>query len=590
MTLSISTMLHFPPSLIVSTSIVTAALPVYPHPLAHLLLRYLLNPSILPQLPIIKLTMHSEIHWPLSSSEVQQLSSSLRMRPEDLRAMIDSGRFERLRVDELKDVIRFYKDRMVRLWRMHPPIWMSLYGRKADLLAVVQRTVAYRPEALPHQQQLPPSTPIRVPPSSQPYRSPNAQYSTRPNRPLLSIQPFHLNEAMIKKQRGPFALFEKLLAQTTLVENNYASINCELDTELLHALRRSADHTGRIKVFLRLVSSDLRTLVPWDPNFTLIVNGSHVALPQKIKESKKQLSFRSVKGIDLSPFLGQKNNIRILSRIFFGVAVLEVDRVFNVDHVMQKIEERSKPIYKCALCQEAHPGVKRCSMCKHVYYCDEKHQLEDWGKHRTVCKANPTTPPMSPKYIADVSEQGKKSENPENQDDDDEIEEMTQMVSLTCPLMIDRINVPAKGIHCKHTSCFDLKTFLLLAHESYNWQCPICLKPLAEPDIRIDHKMSAILQLAPPESEQVRFSVDGSIEFPKEDEAGSNDASEGDASEPESEPVPPFKRPRVEEVISIIDDPRETPSLRRGSLSSEEYQQIMNAPIPGSREEPIELD
>eukprot|EP00172_Hildenbrandia_rubra_P001513 Plantae.Rhodophyta-Hildenbrandia_rubra.ctg2078.p1 GENE.Plantae.Rhodophyta-Hildenbrandia_rubra.ctg2078~~Plantae.Rhodophyta-Hildenbrandia_rubra.ctg2078.p1 ORF type:complete len:1120 (-),score=225.88 Plantae.Rhodophyta-Hildenbrandia_rubra.ctg2078:1264-4623(-) len=66
-----------------------------------------------------------------------------------------------------------------------------------------------------------------------------------------------------------------------------------------------------------------------------------------------------------------------------------------------------------------------------------------------------------------------------------EIENMK--VSLRCPLSLTRIDCPVKGKNCSHVQCFDLKTFLEFSRKSSKFECPVCNKKTASPDVLVVH-------------------------------------------------------------------------------------------------------
>jgi hypothetical protein len=194
-------------------------------------------------------------------------------------------------------------------------------------------------------------------------------------------------------------------------------------------------------------------------------------------------------------------------------------------------------MYKCGHCRTARNDLRRCSRCKKVYYCEEAHQLKHWPIHSQTCKENIETPPMSP---SDVEPYSSKHHHDDGKvEDDDEIQEVTSSISLACPLMIDKIDVPAKGSKCRHQNCFDLRTFLSLAEQSYNWQCPICVQPLPEPELIVDHWLYSIIKTTPKDVEEIRILENGKIEL-IHDEAGSDEEGSHDEDE-----EPPLKKIRV---------------------------------------------
>jgi len=40
---------------------------------------------------------------------------------------------------------------------------------------------------------------------------------------------------------------------------------------------------------------------------------------------------------------------------------------------------------RCINCNKKNVDLKRCSVCKVVYYCDALCQKDDWGKHKVEC-------------------------------------------------------------------------------------------------------------------------------------------------------------------------------------------------------------
>ena len=57
--------------------------------------------------------------------------------------------------------------------------------------------------------------------------------------------------------------------------------------------------------------------------------------------------------------------------------------------------------------------------------------------------------------------------------------------SPLCPLSRVPITCPARGVHCNHSACFDLRQFLLL-RPGDGAPCPICNQPLRGDDLRFD--------------------------------------------------------------------------------------------------------
>ncbi|CAO3661232.1 unnamed protein product [Umbelopsis ramanniana] len=49
-----------------------------------------------------------------------------------------------------------------------------------------------------------------------------------------------------------------------------------------------------------------------------------------------------------------------------------------------------------------------------------------------------------------------------------------EVVSLRDPVTLVRIGIPGKGIHCTHSGCFDIETFLQFHEHTIEWKCPHC--------------------------------------------------------------------------------------------------------------------
>lgn len=58
-------------------------------------------------------------------------------------------------------------------------------------------------------------------------------------------------------------------------------------------------------------------------------------------------------------------------------------------------------------------------------------------------------------------------------------------VSLRCPLALTRIVTPVKGKLCQHVQCFDLNNFLEYTRRSSKFDCPVCNKSTAYPEMLI---------------------------------------------------------------------------------------------------------
>jgi hypothetical protein len=67
---------------------------------------------------------------------------------------------------------------------------------------------------------------------------------------------------------------------------------------------------------------------------------------------------------------------------------------------------------------------------------------------------------------------------------------------LVCPLSLQYIDVPARGVFCKHKQCFDLRTFIEIGNNKtkHAWRCPTCHEKLTKDTLKVDSVMSIVLR------------------------------------------------------------------------------------------------
>ncbi|KAL2887213.1 E3 SUMO-protein ligase pli1 [Ceratocystis lukuohia] len=114
--------------------------------------------------------------------------------------------------------------------------------------------------------------------------------------------------------------------------------------------------------------------------------------------------------------------------------------------------------------------------------------------------------------------------------DDPDIEATSQILSLKCPLSYSRLQLPCRGISCRHNQCFDVNSYLLLQQQAPTWQCPICNNYTPFSELAIDQYVQEILETTASSLEQVNIEPTGEWRVPtlKLDntpiEAANNDA------------------------------------------------------------------
>ncbi|RWS26629.1 E3 SUMO-protein ligase PIAS1-like protein [Leptotrombidium deliense] len=91
-----------------------------------------------------------------------------------------------------------------------------------------------------------------------------------------------------------------------------------------------------------------------------------------------------------------------------------------------------------------------------------------------------------------------------------EIEDTKWIVSLVCPISKTRMRMPCRSSKCDHIQCFDREVFLSIAKKQNHWKCPLCLKPLATSDLRIDTLLEKVIANSPATCKQIEFKSDGS--------------------------------------------------------------------------------
>lgn len=61
-------------------------------------------------------------------------------------------------------------------------------------------------------------------------------------------------------------------------------------------------------------------------------------------------------------------------------------------------------------------------------------------------------------------------------EDEDDVVALSTILSVRCPLGLCVINLPARGVYCKHLQCFDLRTFLQFGKKARSkaYRCAVC--------------------------------------------------------------------------------------------------------------------
>ncbi|CAN8010600.1 unnamed protein product, partial [Ixodes pacificus] len=81
-------------------------------------------------------------------------------------------------------------------------------------------------------------------------------------------------------------------------------------------------------------------------------------------------------------------------------------------------------------------------------------------------------------------------------------------VSLNCPLKKTRLQVPCRGVDCRHVQCFDALAYLELNESTLrpSWRCPVCDQSVKVKELRIDLLTLEMLDALPGTSSLVQMS------------------------------------------------------------------------------------
>ncbi|KAG7391925.1 hypothetical protein PHYPSEUDO_003131 [Phytophthora pseudosyringae] len=160
-------------------------------------------------------------------------------------------------------------------------------------------------------------------------------------------------------------------------------------------------------------------------------------------------------------------------------------------------------------------------------------------------------------------------------EDEDDVVATVTMLSVRCPLGLCVINMPARGLHCKHLQCFDLKTFLLFSKKARSkaWRCTVCHRFIKASDLRIDPYLKKLLAEVEGEDELEEVEI-----FP--------DGSWKRRLDEELVPEPPAKKVKAEDT--------EVTGASTGSTSTAEVaaptSDVPNGPPGSSAAAPVEID
>lgn len=96
---------------------------------------------------------------------------------------------------------------------------------------------------------------------------------------------------------------------------------------------------------------------------------------------------------------------------------------------------------------------------------------------------------------------------------DDDIVTTSSILSLSCPLTLCKIKVPARGRNCTHTQCFELSSFLsfYMGKLMDGLICIVCDKKILLNEFVVDPLLKEVFsEITDPDIEEIEFFPDGS--------------------------------------------------------------------------------
>jgi len=446
-------------------------------------------------------------------------------------------------VTQLKEVIKFFRSKLRDNWGQNWPQWLSISGRKAQLVDVVMQAVQYRNPTHQNQAASPaaaaqvayqtnassyPQRQVGLPPHQQNgYAYPNQFAVAQQHRPLAAIHrnvygtnhaqcfynPSTFNQAQTQVEvpdctevcncpefndgRSPFYTVEKRYTACPVLPNRRSKFDVQLTKETVDELLTGSKKKA---LHLRLFDSVNSRHQEWNQfcGVTCQINSVVKTYPFKTNKSGvKKRGYHCVKPLNISAEACLHMEIILFSQhTFTGVCTVELVAIHPVEEIAERVKRRCREEKKCEICGLQNE-LLRCSRCKSAWYCGVDHQQEDWIVHQKIC--HPYQPKPKLKRLHSMG------------DGDDDVVCGESRVSLRCPLTICRIQDPVRGVDCLHPQCLDLKGFLGFSNRTGVWQCPVCTKPLKFDSLVIDEKMMEILDMTDDEVDQVRLFPDGNF-------------------------------------------------------------------------------
>ncbi|ORX52697.1 hypothetical protein DM01DRAFT_1383877 [Hesseltinella vesiculosa] len=152
-------------------------------------------------------------------------------------------------------------------------------------------------------------------------------------------------------------------------------------------------------------------------------------------------------------------------------------------------------------------------------------------------------------------------------DDEVQVTQPFVRLPLTCPISFKRMQLPVKGLACKHIECFDLRCFLEMNKGLASWKCPHCRTHTPPLRLVVDEYLGYLLQAVPKDAKTIELRGNSQTwvvtdrDDSDDDEGDDDSVGERIKGEPadamaSNQPPPPVSAARqpAPVVISLLSD------------------------------------
>ena len=179
------------------------------------------------------------------------------------------------------------------------------------------------------------------------------------------------------------------------------------------------------------------------------------------------------------------------------------------------------------------------------------------------------------------------------------VEDDVMTISLKCPYTMTFMRTPCRGIHCQHTQCFDMESFVEMQKSSLvnQWRCPICRGYAFALQVDVFmQEIQAQSMMRDDDPSKAAIYPDGSYRILSFSEYQEKDYKSSPLIHPKSNPTKPILSNRIVDIPKK--KPRLEPVIQEPVRNAKPFDELTNyqgynrqASTPsGSADIPIELD